>query len=81
MEVLVLRRHGDRTAPGATQSFYVVDVQGPLVEGELDRPRQCGMVIGRAAVSGASRSNTPRDGPWPRAARDCRSAQNGSHVS
>lgn len=48
-----VRRHGGRTPPDATRSFYVVDVEGPLCEGELERARQWGLEMGRAAMSGA----------------------------
>ncbi|HBU43811.1 MAG TPA: hypothetical protein DEB57_13200, partial [Microbacterium sp.] len=46
--------------PVASRSFYVTDVQGPLVTGELERARHWGRSL-YSGVSGSVRSRTVLD--------------------
>jgi flavodoxin len=47
-------------AAAQPESFYVLDVDGPLVEGELDRARAWGATVARAALHHRTAAHTDR---------------------
>jgi hypothetical protein len=52
-----LRRRGYRLVSGG-ESFYVDDVKGPLLDGELDRARRWGAQLGRIVQKSAGRAES-----------------------
>jgi len=52
-----LRRRGYRLVSGG-ESFYVGDVKGPLLDGELDRARRWGAQLGRIVEKSAGRAES-----------------------